>query len=66
MSALSNPNPYTAGADSNNATGVNVVYTHAGSLRSGDLHPCEQVNHIVWGRCGIFPHEGVLALVCPV
>jgi hypothetical protein len=26
------------------------VYTRAGHLRSGDIHACEQLNHIVFGR----------------
>ena len=29
---------------------VNIVYTRAGHLRSGDIHRCEQLNHIVFGR----------------
>ena len=29
---------------------VNLVYTRAGFLRSGDVHKCEQLNHIVFGR----------------
>lgn len=29
---------------------VNLVYTRAGFLRSGDIHKCEQLNHIVFGR----------------
>jgi len=33
-----------------NKTYVNLVYTHKGHSRSGDLHACEQVNHLVWGR----------------
>ena len=29
---------------------VNIVYTRAGHLRSGDIHVCEQLNLIVFGR----------------
>ena len=36
--------------DGENGTSVNVVFTRKGHLRSGDLHACEQVNHLVWGR----------------
>lgn len=28
---------------------VNLVWTKAGFLRSGDVHKCEQLNHIVFG-----------------
>jgi hypothetical protein len=30
---------------------VNLAFTKKGFLRSGDIHDCEQVNHIVFGRC---------------
>ena len=29
---------------------LNAVFTRQGHLRSGDLHKCEQLNHIVFGR----------------
>lgn len=29
---------------------VNVIFTTRGQMRSGDIHPCEQLNHIVFGR----------------
>ncbi len=28
---------------------VNVAFSRAGELRSGDLHDCEQLNHLVFG-----------------
>ena len=32
---------------------VNVLFTRAGHLRSGDLHACEQLNHVVFGRVAL-------------
>lgn len=29
---------------------ANLVFTRAGFLRSGDIHACEQLNHLVFGR----------------
>lgn len=29
---------------------VNVIHTRKGHMRSGDIHKCEQLNHIVFGR----------------
>lgn len=33
-----------------NAAYVNVLFTEAGFLRSGDVHKCEQLNHVVFGE----------------
>ena len=35
---------------SDTALYVNIIYTRAGHLRSGDVHTCEQLNHVVFGE----------------
>ena len=30
---------------------VNVLFTKAGNLRSGDIHQCEQHNVVLYGHC---------------
>lgn len=37
---------------------MNLVFTRAGHLRSGDIHACEQLNHIVFGAATLTQLRG--------
>jgi len=64
------------GREGNHSIYTNLVYTRKGHMRSGDLHKCEQVNFMIWGRAKLTQlirgeeretmlHQGDVAVIPP-